>query len=331
MAEAKEQSAPEIEVDRYKGVPKKIADEIRTYESQYFKEDLPIPFCGHLKLYPATVHDYETFSACSQCLTLDKNQDPKGIRMSQLEYLYSKTQEQGEVGAAWSYRIQKLFEIIFHLKNGIKCTKCGRVIEYTSDEFRDYIRSIQEAQQNQKQMPPLVCPEKDCGGTEFIEMMKFIEDPQTKKHVLCVDGKIISKEDYDRLRYIVLFQNFADYRDDSWVDPLLKKDYEEKMKLERQKNDVHATIEKKVVCLFISTNCPLEYIYNMSIRKFTMALATVDDLINYKIMKTAAMSGFIQWPKDKPIEHWIYKPDKDMYGDNSYKSLSEATKGLNTD
>ena len=58
-----------------------------------------------------------------------------------------------------------------------------------------------------------------------------------------------------------------------------------------------------------------------------MALVAMDDLINYKINRTAMMSGFVQWPKDKPLEHWIYKPHKDLFGDN-YKSIDEATKGL---
>jgi hypothetical protein len=158
-------------------------------------------------------------------------------------------------------------------------------------------------------------------------MMKFVEDPETKKHTLYIDGQQISSKDFDRLRYIVLYQNFPDYQDDSWVDPAIKADYEERMKLERAKNDVHATIEKKIVCLAITTSFSLEYIYDMSIRKFTMALATVDDLINYKIMKTASLSGFVQWPKDKPIDYWIYKPYRDMYGEN-YKSLDEASKGV---
>lgn len=102
------------------------------------------------------------------------------------------------------------------------------------------------------------------------------------------------------------------------------------MRLERQANDVYATVEKKIVCLYVFTGSSLEEIYNMSIRKFTMALATMDDLINYKIMKTAAMSGFVQWPKDKPIEHWMYKPDRDMYGENKYKTLGEAAGGLSS-
>ena len=325
---AKEQQ--EVINKKYRGVPKKIARELETYETQYFKEDLPIPFCGSLMIYPAAVRDFEVFSICSACLTLDKNKDPKGIAMSQLEYLYSKTQIPGEEGSMWSYRIQRLFEIIFHIKNGIKCLKCGEVIEFNSPVFKQYIESVQTAQQaGEKNIPQITCPREGCGNNEkFIEMMKFIEDPETHKHVLCVDGQIINKEDYERLRYIVLYQNFPDYQDDSWVDPAIKQDYEARMKLERQKNDLHATIEKKIVCLGITTSWTLEYIYSMSIRKFTMALTTVDDLINYKIMKTASLSGFVQWPKDKPIEHWIYKPDKDMYGD-AYKSMEDATKGLN--
>ena len=54
-----------------------------------------------------------------------------------------------------------------------------------------------------------------------------------------------------------------------------------------------------------------------------MALAAVDDLINYQITKLALMTGLVSLPKGKTLEHWIYKQDKDMYGD-TYKSLSEA-------
>lgn len=326
MAEGRRNVATN-EDNKYRGVPPKIADELMSCETRYFKEDLPVPLCGGLMLYPATVHDYEIFSNCSGCLTLDKNHDPAGIRMSYLDYLYSKTQLPGDEGSAWSYKIQKLFEIIFHIKNGIKCVNCGTVLAYDSPEFLEYIQRVKEAQESGQDIPEMICPAQGCGKNQFIEMMKFIEDPETKKHSLCINGQIISKRDFDRLRYIVLYQNFPDYQDDSWVDPDVKKDYEERMRLERQKNDLHATIEKKIVCLAITTSFSFQDIYNMSIRKFTMALATVDDLINYKIMKTASLSGFVQWPKDKPIDHWIYKPHRDMYGEN-YKSLDQATKGV---
>lgn len=325
MAEGKNDSVPVV--DRFKGIPEKIAAEIKLYESKYFKEDLPVPLCGHLKLYPATVHDYEDFSSCSACLTLNKNESVEGLKMSNLDYLFSMTQKEGEEGAAWSYRLQRLFEIIFHIKNGIKCTKCGRVIDYSSPEFQEYIIAIKKAQQEKQPVPPLKCPTQGCDSAQFIEMMKFIEDPKTKKRSLYVDGQIIDKRNFDRLRYIVLYQNFSDYRDDSWVDPDIKRDFEEKQRLERLKNDVHATLEKKIVCLAISTHFSFKEIYDMSIRKFTMALVTVDDLINYKLMKNSQLSGLVQWPKGHTVEHWMYKPDKDMFGD-AYKTLDEATKGL---
>ena len=65
----------------------------------------------------------------------------------------------------------------------------------------------------------------------------------------------------------------------------------------------------------------------MSVRKFNLALSTVDDLINYKIMKQAIMSGFVSLPKGQTIEHWIYKPNKDMYGD-AYKTVEEIQNSL---
>ena len=69
---------PLLVVDRFKGVPEKIAAEIKFCETRYFKEDKPVPLCEHLLLYPATVHDYEDFSNCSACLTLNKNLAPEG-------------------------------------------------------------------------------------------------------------------------------------------------------------------------------------------------------------------------------------------------------------
>lgn len=314
-----------IEDVKYKGIKPEIAAELREYEIKYFREDKSIPFCG-LMIYPATVHDYESFSSCSDCLTLNKNTTAKGLRMSYLDYLVSLTQEKTKDGVMWSYKLQKLCEIVFHITNGIKCLGCQRIIPYDSQEFQDLIRSIHDSQIKGEQPAPHVCPK--CGKAEFNEMIKIKRDESTRKHKLIIDGHEISSKDFDRLRQIILFQNFPDYRDDSWVDPGIKKDYEERINLERKNNDVHATLEKKMVCLSISTNYKLPEIYDMTIRKFTMALATVDDLINYKIMKSAAMSGFVSLPKGKKIEHWIYKADKDMYGD-AYKSTEALQQEIN--
>ena len=83
MAEGKENL-------KYKGLKPEIASEIEGYETAYFREDKPIPFVGDLMIYPATMRNYELFSMCTSCLTLNKNEVKEGLRMSNLEYLLYK-------------------------------------------------------------------------------------------------------------------------------------------------------------------------------------------------------------------------------------------------
>ncbi len=284
-------------------------------------------------VYPAMITEYEIFSSCSSVFTLNRKEDPVGLTMTNLGYLNYKMQNKEndkakEEASFLSYSFQKICEIIFHITNGLKCVKCQHIMAYDSLEFSNYLKDIRDmAERIQKGdtenivAPKLKCPE--CGEEKFTEMIKIVVDPNTKKPSLIIDGHVITSKDFDLLRQIVLYQNFPDYADDSWVDPAIREDYEAKMKLRQKKNDVHATLEKKMVALSISTGFSLKQIYEMTIRKFTMALGTVEDLINYKIEKTAASSGFIQLPKGQTIEHWIYKKDKDIYGD-SYKDLEEV-------
>lgn len=70
----------------------------------------------------------------------------------------------------------------------------------------------------------------------------------------------------------------------------------------------------------LNSNYKYEEIFDMTLRKFTIALAMVDDIINYKIMKQASMSGLVSLPKGFKLEHWLYKENKDMYGD-AYKDM----------
>lgn len=303
---------------KYKGIKPEIAAELQLYENQYFRENIPVPFCG-LLIYPVEVRDYEALANCAECLTLNKNTTLDGLRMSHLDYLISKTDAKSNEGSMWAWRLQTLCELVFHIKNGVKCAQCGHVIPYDSQEFRDYAAEVQKSMADGKAPTAPTCPE--CKEHEhFIEMIKVRKPEGSKHYELVVDGNVISSADFDRLRQIILFQNYPDYRDDSWVDPALKADYEAKMELERKNNDLHATIEKKVVCLSITTSYKINEIYDMSIRHFTMALTAVDDLINYKLIKAASMSGFVELPKGFTVEHWIYKPEKDMYS-GAYKSL----------
>ena len=320
--------------DKYGSLDKKLVEELKSYEYGYFREDMPIPFCG-LLIYPVQVKYYEEFASCCSCLTLNKNEDVKGISMSHLDYLISKLRsENSEEARSWSFKLQRLFELIFRIENGLKCDECGHVTKYNDESYVNYQKKLIEIYKKIQETPEEITSEElesvktkfccpKCGKGETRSMINIVEDPKTKKSAFSIDGHIINKNDFSKLRQIVLFQNYYDYADESHVDPDIKKDHDEKMRLQQMKNDVHATIEKKVTCLTITTNYKYDEIYNMSIRRFTMALATVDDLINYKIMKQAVSSGFVSLPKGKTIEHWIYKPIKDLYGD-AYKSMDEV-------
>ena len=172
--------------------------------------------------------------------------------------------------------------------------------------------------------PKLVCDK--CGNedqSQYTEMIKIVKGE--KKHFsLLVDEKPITSQMFNELREIVMYQNSADYQNDSWVDPDVKADYEERLVLEQKANaGATASLERKIVGLSVASNYKLSEIYDMTIRKFAMALGLVDDLMNYKIMRSAMMSGMVSFPKDFKLEHWLYKTEKDMYGDG-YKTTDQA-------
>lgn len=323
--------------DKYRGVNPKIARELAAYELQYFRQDLPVPFCG-LMIYPAVVADYERFIDAINCLTLDKNTTLEGIRMSNLDYLVSQMSGQDkDENAKWSYRLASLVEICFHVKSGYKCTKCGKTYVFGDPEIAQIGKDAEERAKQFITEHPEVLNGSEEGIKALREAMepRCLEDGEplmptltiktddAGKHSLVIDGVTIGSNDFNRLRQIILFQNLPDYRDESWIDPALKADREERMRLEKQQNDVYATTEEKVVCLSISTCYTFEQIYAMPIRKFTMALSTVDEKINYQITKLAVMTGLVSMPKGKAPDHWIYHRNKDQFGDN-YKSLSSA-------
>ena len=333
MADNEEEVVRHDADDRYGSLDKDLVELLKNYEYTHFREDKPIPFCG-LNIYPVQVRNYEEFASCCSCLTLNKNEDPNGVAMSHLDYLISKLKiEENNEGRIWSFKLQRLFELIFRIKNGLKCEHCGNIMEYTSPTYLEYKKKIadliEQIQKNPEaqniETPQLLCPE--CGGDKLSNMISIVQDPKTKKNAFSVDGHIINKNDFVKLRQIVLFQNYPDYADESDIDPEVKKDHDEKMRIQMANNDVHATIEKKVIGLSVATHYKPNEVYDMSIRRFTMSLSTVDDLINYKIMKQSVMSGFVSLPKGKTVEHWLYKPNKDIYGD-SYKSTDQVQESV---
>lgn len=279
---------------------KKILEEIEYLQDRYFTYDDPVPFCG-LEIHPVSIRNYNEFLVSNACFLLNKNDDPDGIKLTHLDYLLKKLQDK-EQGQMWSYRFSRLLELIFQFKNGLKCEQCGEFLT-----FEQFSARYLEIQKTGNLQDLLKC---SCGG-QFKELIRIKKDDKGKS-VLVVNGKDITTKDFMRLRKIVLYQNLPDFKDDSWVHKDIRDDQKAKQEL-LSKNGGVASLEKKMVCVAAMSSYKLPDIYNMTMRKFIMLLNTIDDAITYTTTRIGAMSGFVKMKN--PIEHWIYKKDKGMYGE----------------
>lgn len=290
------------------GVPqkdRKILEEIKILEEKYFTFDMPVPFCG-MKVYPVTVRDYTNFLIVSDCFLLNKNETAEGIRSTHLEYLLKKMTNE-EDGRLWSFKFSNLIEMVFHIKNGMKCRECGKVIS-----FEEYFDQLKKLNANHKEGEPIVGVKCECGGG-FNEVIGFDTDEKTKKKRLIVDGNVISSKDYDLLRKLCIYQNMPDYHDDSWVHPEIKADQAKKNEILAKKDGPNmANLERKIVCVAAKSAYKVNEIYDMTMRKFIMLLGVIDDAITYETTRIGLMTGLVS--HKGPIDHWVYKKDKGMYG-----------------
>jgi hypothetical protein len=115
-----------------------------------------------------------------------------------------------------------------------------------------------------------------------------------------------------RLRKIVLYQNLPDFQDDSWVNREIREDQKAKQEL-LSKDAGTASVEKKIVSIAAISSYKVEEIFDLPIRKFILLLTSIDDAMTYVTNRIGAMTGFSK-PK-APLEHWIYKKQKSMYGE----------------
>lgn len=279
---------------------KKILEEVDYFRDKYFTYDLPIPF-NRLTLYPVSIKDYNEFLSSSACLTLNKNDDVAGIRMTNIDYLLSKMQDEKE-GPMWSLRFTKLIELCLHIKSGLKCPKCGKFMSF--EEF--YIKYEDESIIDKNSI--LNC---ECGG-KYQETVKFKENEKGKK-IFVFDGIEVDNQTFNKLRKYIMYQNLPDYKDDSWVDKAIRDDQAAKNEL-KSRGSGTASLERKIIGVCVNTHWKIEEVMNMTIRKFLMVLGMVDDIMNYTITRTGLMSGFASLPKGETVEHWLYKKDEGLYG-----------------
>lgn len=281
-----------------------ILKDVEYFKDKYFAYDLPVPFVGGLMLYPVTVRNYNEFLASSNCLTLNKNDDIKGLKMTHLKYLLSKMEDKEE-GQIWCYKFTKIVELCLHIPSGFVCPKCGARMDY-----QEFYRKAQSG----KYTPETIyqCTNESCDG-RMIETIGYRVDPESKKTILMLNGVDIDNDNFQKMRRYIMYQNLPDFKDDSFVNKEIREDQAKAREL-RNKDSGTASLERQMLCVVAKSSYKVEEIYDMTMRKFIMLLGIINDAIEYQITKTGLSSGFVTLPKGETIEHWIYKKEEGLYG-----------------
>lgn len=139
------------------------------------------------------------------------------------------------------------------------------------------------------------------------------------KYSLIIKDIEISSKEFDEIVKIILFQNIYDYFD-AYIDPEFKKAIDEYYSI-KNKGIIIPDLEKKITVVTASTGIVKSEILKMTYREFENLFHTVLDMTDYKILKQAESSGMVKF--DKPVEHWVYKKEKNRYEEafTSYDGL----------
>jgi len=124
-------------------------------------------------------------------------------------------------------------------------------------------------------------------------------------HKFMVDGKMFDAQDFDNIRTIIIEQNGLTPPDET-IQKELRDAMEDAAAFRRKlSGNKTAGIEDQMVALSTQTGFTLEYIYEMTIRKFIKAIERVDHAMHYKMYMAASLSGFVTFKSKSAIKHWL--------------------------
>lgn len=261
-----------------------MIDEIKKFVDERAVFGEPIEYNG-LTSYPVLVGDSTKFLDAVDCLKIPKNETPdiEIIQMSYLEFLMILILRNDE--------ILKQFITIIDICFGIKCTK-------------EHMQDAENFAPDELLMQTLPNGDSDF----YINGRDLLIQFKGKSVSLTLNGCKFTPAKFDKLRYIVLFQNLIDY-DGIEMSADFKRVLNDFYKVKNR--GIHQpTIEEKMAD--VSTNSPytLEDIKMLPMRSFDMMFESVLRKIDY--MASKSLEPHL---KSGGIEHWVYYHDKGKYSD----------------
>lgn len=131
--------------------------------------------------------------------------------------------------------------------------------------------------------------------------------------------------DFLEIKKIICEQNLVELPDQS-ISKEVRDDIE---KARAYKNKMvggykTGTFEDYIIALSISTGWTMEYIRELTLRKFTKSIRRMDNLIHYKIYLAASMSGMVEFKDKSFIKHWLVDLEETHGYDDVTMSLEDA-------
>lgn len=171
-----------------------------------------------------------------------------------------------------------------------------------------------------------ICLKEDKSFEKIEEsILRYKYDTKYNRNdpIFIINDKPYGSEDFEEIKNIIAEQNMVELIDENIskeVRDSLEKARAFKRKISENKP---ASIEDYMIALSVATGWTLDFIYSMSIRKFTKSIRRMNNLLHYKIYLAASMSGMVEFKDKSFIIHWLSSlDDEDKYGDVSV-SLEE--------
>ena len=158
---------------------------------------------------------------------------------------------------------------------------------------------------------------------EFEISYEYGED---KKPLFKIGNETYNSEDFNNLREIISEQNSLSLPDEKIQKEVREKMEEARRFKERLNKNKTASFEELIMALSLYTGWELSKIYDMTIRKFSMALQRANHMVMSTIYLTASMSGFVTFKDKSILKGWLSDlEEKDKYKDVTM-SLDSITK-----
>lgn len=138
------------------------------------------------------------------------------------------------------------------------------------------------------------------------EKFKIEYSVDQKARPLFKIGKIVyNSEDFEQIRAIIVEQNGLILPDEKIQKEVRVKMDEARRFRQKVNKTKMTTLEEQILALSMYSGWEIEKVYDMTIRKFFMALKRANHMIMSNIYLTASMSGFVTFKDKSATRGWL--------------------------